>query len=138
MDGNRRWARKVGLASPSLGHKAGAEHVDDVLGWCEALDIRHVTVFVCSTENLERRGEAEVAFLMGLITQTSSPTGWPAPAPAGNSTSPATLSVLPDHHRARPQGGRGRQPGLRHRRSTSPSPSATAGGRRSSTRCANC
>jgi short-chain Z-isoprenyl diphosphate synthase len=69
MDGNRRWARKAGLANPSLGHKAGAEHVDDVLAWCEALGVRHVTVFVCSTENLARRGDAEVAFLMGLIEQ---------------------------------------------------------------------
>lgn len=69
MDGNRRWARQAGLVSPSLGHKAGAEHVDDVLAWCEALGIRHVTVFVCSTENLSRRGDSEVAFLMGLIEQ---------------------------------------------------------------------
>src|SRR3984885_11522775 len=33
MDGNRRWARQTGLASPSLGHKYGAEHVEDVLNW---------------------------------------------------------------------------------------------------------
>ena len=72
MDGNRRWARKAGLANPSLGHKAGAEHVDDVLAWCESLGIGHVTVFVCSTENLERRSEAEVAFLMDLITRVVS------------------------------------------------------------------
>ncbi|MGW5349625.1 polyprenyl diphosphate synthase [Streptomyces sp. NPDC004031] len=69
MDGNRRWARKAGLAGPSLGHKAGAEHVDDVLAWCESLAVRHVTVFVCSTENLARRGEDEVGFLMDLITR---------------------------------------------------------------------
>ncbi|SEO68644.1 isoprenyl transferase [Actinacidiphila rubida] len=69
MDGNRRWARQMGMANPSLGHKFGAEHVDDVLGWCDALDIRHVTVFVCSTENLTRRGDREVAFLMQLIEQ---------------------------------------------------------------------
>ena len=25
MDGNRRWARHMGMASPSLGHKYGAE-----------------------------------------------------------------------------------------------------------------
>lgn len=69
MDGNRRWARQAGLAGPSLGHKAGADHVDDVLGWCEALGIGHVTVFVCSAENLARRSEAEIAFLMGLVEQ---------------------------------------------------------------------
>lgn len=67
MDGNRRWARQAGLASPSLGHKAGAEHVEDVLLWCERAGIKHVTVFVCSAENLQRRDEAEIAFLMNVI-----------------------------------------------------------------------
>jgi short-chain Z-isoprenyl diphosphate synthase len=70
MDGNRRWARQMGMANPSLGHKYGAEHVEKVLSWCEALGVRHVTVFVCSTENLQRRGDAEVTFLMRVIEQT--------------------------------------------------------------------
>ncbi|SOB88929.1 Undecaprenyl pyrophosphate synthetase [Streptomyces sp. 1331.2] len=69
MDGNRRWARQMGMANPSLGHKVGAEHVEEVLSWCEALGIKHVTVFVCSTENLQRRGDTEVAYLMRLIEQ---------------------------------------------------------------------
>ncbi|WP_035791696.1 polyprenyl diphosphate synthase [Kitasatospora mediocidica] len=69
MDGNRRWARQMGLANPSLGHKVGAEHVEEVLSWCEALEIKHITVFLCSTENLQRRGDTEVAFLMQLIEQ---------------------------------------------------------------------
>jgi len=67
MDGNRRWARQMGMASPSLGHKYRAEHVEDVLNWCERAGIRHVTVFVCSAENLQRRGDAEIAFLMHVI-----------------------------------------------------------------------
>lgn len=71
MDGNRRWARQVGLANPSLGHKAGADHVDEVLSWCEALSIRHVTVYVCSTENLTGRNSAEVAFLMQVIEKVA-------------------------------------------------------------------
>jgi short-chain Z-isoprenyl diphosphate synthase len=69
MDGNRRWARQRGMANPSLGHKYGAEHVENVLNWCEKAGIRHVTVFVCSTENLANRGDAEVAFLMQVIEQ---------------------------------------------------------------------
>jgi short-chain Z-isoprenyl diphosphate synthase len=69
MDGNRRWARQMGMANPSLGHRYGAEHVEDVLSWCEAMGIKHITVFVCSTENLERRGDAEVAFLMQVVEQ---------------------------------------------------------------------
>lgn len=67
VDGNRRWARQMGMASPSLGHRYGAEHVDDVLEWCRATGIEHVTVFVCSTENLQRRDDAEVAYLMGVV-----------------------------------------------------------------------
>ncbi len=69
MDGNRRWARRQGMADPSLGHQYGAHHVENVLNWCEKTGIRHVTVFVCSTENLARRGDAEVAFLMQVIEQ---------------------------------------------------------------------
>lgn len=67
MDGNRRWARQMGLANPSLGHQYGADHIEEVLSWCELLGIRHVTVFVCSTENLTGRATAEVAFLMRVM-----------------------------------------------------------------------
>src|SRR3954470_16112027 len=69
MDGNRRWARQMGMANPSLGHKYGAEHAEKVLSWCESVGIKHVTVFLCSTENLQNRGDAEVAFLMRVIEQ---------------------------------------------------------------------
>jgi short-chain Z-isoprenyl diphosphate synthase len=69
MDGNRRWARQRGLASPSLGHKYGAEHVEEVLGWCERAGIRHVTAFMCSAENLAHRDSGEVAFLMQVIEE---------------------------------------------------------------------
>ena len=69
MDGNRRWARKRGMANPGAGHRAGAEHVENVLSWCRSLGITYVTVFVCSAENLVRRDSAEVAYLMGLIEE---------------------------------------------------------------------
>jgi short-chain Z-isoprenyl diphosphate synthase len=94
MDGNRRWARQMGMADPSLGHKYGAEHVEDVLNWCATADIKHVTVFVCSTENIANRDDTEVAYLMQVIEQfvadklTRDPT-WQVHI-AG------TLDVLPD------------------------------------------
>jgi short-chain Z-isoprenyl diphosphate synthase len=69
MDGNRRWARQVGLPDPGLGHRHGARHVDHLLRWCEAAGIGFVSVFVCSTENLVRRDDAEVAFLMRVIEE---------------------------------------------------------------------
>jgi short-chain Z-isoprenyl diphosphate synthase len=69
MDGNRRWARQAGLDDPSLGHRAGAEHVGQVLSWCEAVGIKNVTVFICSTENLRARADAEVAYLMRVTEE---------------------------------------------------------------------
>ncbi|RSM47280.1 di-trans,poly-cis-decaprenylcistransferase [Amycolatopsis balhimycina DSM 5908] len=69
MDGNRRWARQMGMADPSIGHKYGAEHVETVLSWCERAGVKHVTVYLCSTENLARREDAEVSYLMQLIEQ---------------------------------------------------------------------
>jgi short-chain Z-isoprenyl diphosphate synthase len=67
MDGNRRWARQAGLANPSLGHRAGAEHVERVLSWCEAVGIKNITIFICSAENLQHRGNTEVAYLMRMV-----------------------------------------------------------------------
>ncbi|MBO0833909.1 MAG: di-trans,poly-cis-decaprenylcistransferase [Actinobacteria bacterium] len=67
IDGNRRWARDEGLASPSDGHRHGAERIWDALTWCRAAGIDHVTVFVCSAENLARRDDAEVTALMDII-----------------------------------------------------------------------
>ncbi|HET7901352.1 MAG TPA: polyprenyl diphosphate synthase [Candidatus Nanopelagicales bacterium] len=64
MDGNRRWARMQGHANPSVGHRYGAEHVEDVLQWCGDLGIDHVTVWVASADNLAKRSSDEVAFLM--------------------------------------------------------------------------
>jgi short-chain Z-isoprenyl diphosphate synthase len=69
MDGNRRWARQMGMANPSLGHRFGAEHVTPVLGWCARAGVKHVTVYLCSTENLTNRGHAEVAYLMNVIEE---------------------------------------------------------------------
>jgi short-chain Z-isoprenyl diphosphate synthase len=74
MDGNRRWARQAGLANASLGHRYGAEHAIEVLAWCERVAIKHVTVFVCSTENLLRRDPDEVAFLMQVIERLAADT----------------------------------------------------------------
>src|SRR3984885_1687082 len=95
MDGNRRWARQMGLASPRLGHKYGAEHVEDVLKWCERAGIRHVTVFVCSAENLQRRGDAEIAFLMQVIEDVLA-VRLARPAATWQVHIAGTLDVLPD------------------------------------------
>lgn len=67
MDGNRRWARQMGMDNPSIGHRFGAEHVDEVLGWCRELGIDNVTVYVASVDNLRKRDAAEVDYLLDVI-----------------------------------------------------------------------
>jgi short-chain Z-isoprenyl diphosphate synthase len=71
MDGNRRWARHQGLDDLSAGHRHGAEHLGQVLGWCEQLGIEQVTVFVVSIDNLRKRDAGEVDFLMRMAEQKS-------------------------------------------------------------------
>ena len=66
IDGNRRWARQMGFDNPSVGHRYGAEHIEDVLGWCARAGISHVTIFVASADNLSRRKPAEITFLMDV------------------------------------------------------------------------
>ena len=66
LDGNRRYARSIGLMSILEGHRLGAKKLEEVLTWCEELNIRMVSIWILSTENLQRAPE-EVAGLVQLI-----------------------------------------------------------------------
>ena len=65
MDGNRRFARAMGLDTLA-GHDYGAGKARDVLRWCLELGIRHVTLWGFSTDNRARAPE-EVAHLYRLF-----------------------------------------------------------------------
>lgn len=95
IDGNRRWAKAAGLASASDGHRQGAQHIWDALTWCQAAGIRHVTVFVCSAENLARRDDSEVATLMEIIEQVVL-TRISTPDPAWQVHIAGLVDMLPD------------------------------------------
>ena len=56
LDGNRRWARMYGDTA-SDGHRRGADKIRDFLGWCEQADVRVVTLWRLSTDNLNRPAE---------------------------------------------------------------------------------
>jgi len=56
QDGNRRYARKQGAKTPE-GHQAGASTSEQVLNWCEELDISELTLYAFSTENFDRPPE---------------------------------------------------------------------------------
>jgi len=65
MDGNRRFAKQLGLEEGS-GHIKGREKLEEMLDWCLSLDIKILTVYAFSTENFKRDTE-EVQKLMDLF-----------------------------------------------------------------------
>ena len=65
MDGNRRFAREAGIEITE-GHAKGRDTLEELLDWCLELDIRILTVYALSTENLARPKE-EVDALMDLF-----------------------------------------------------------------------
>jgi short-chain Z-isoprenyl diphosphate synthase len=65
LDGNRRWARAVG-ADTAQGHRAGAANIEPLLGWCEEIGVEVVTLWLLSTDNLNRPA-AELEPLLGII-----------------------------------------------------------------------
>ena len=62
LDGNRRWAKAAG-ATKSGGWQAGADKIEEVLGWCDEVGVEVVTLWLLSTDNLGRP-EAEVTPLL--------------------------------------------------------------------------
>ncbi len=59
LDGNRRWAKAVGRDT-AHGHRAGAANIEPLLGWCDDVGIEVVTLWLLSTDNLNRpAGELE-------------------------------------------------------------------------------
>lgn len=69
LDGNRRFARGIGLEA-TLGHQFGVNKLREVLEWCLDLGVRHVTLYVFSTENFSRP-TAEVEALLDLFVRES-------------------------------------------------------------------
>jgi short-chain Z-isoprenyl diphosphate synthase len=66
VDGNRRWARAAGADDVSHGHQAGADHILDLLRWCDEAGVEVVTLWLLSTDNLSRP-PAELNPLLRII-----------------------------------------------------------------------
>jgi short-chain Z-isoprenyl diphosphate synthase len=67
LDGNRRWAKSNYGAKAEEGHKAGAEKIVELLGWCEEADVNIITLWLLSTDNLNRDPE-ELDALLKIIS----------------------------------------------------------------------
>jgi len=67
LDGNRRWASER-LLNPWVGHRYGAEKVEELLKWCLDLDVKSITLYAFSTENFHRH-QQEVDEIMRIAEE---------------------------------------------------------------------
>jgi tritrans,polycis-undecaprenyl-diphosphate synthase [geranylgeranyl-diphosphate specific] len=67
LDGNRRWAINR-LTSRQIGHTMGADTAENVLEWCHEIGIKTITLYVLSTENLERTRD-EINEIFSLLRE---------------------------------------------------------------------
>ncbi len=65
VDGNRRWARAAGAGS-AAGHVAGAENMERLIRWCDEVGVEVVTLWLLSTDNLNRSAD-ELMQLLPII-----------------------------------------------------------------------
>jgi short-chain Z-isoprenyl diphosphate synthase len=66
LDGNRRHAERHGVHNPQAIYLIGAHKLDDVLDWCADLGVPAVTLWVFSTDNLDRPVE-QVSGILAAI-----------------------------------------------------------------------
>lgn len=91
VDGNRRWAKSKTLATES-GHQAGADKILDFLNWCEAAQVKIVTIWLLSTDNFKRSKEeldALLKIISNVVTDLKAKGRW-------NIKVVGALDVLPD------------------------------------------
>ncbi|GAA1137342.1 isoprenyl transferase [Ornithinicoccus hortensis] len=67
LDGNRRWAKARG-ADTAHGHRAGADNIQPLLEWCDEAGVEVVTLWLLSTDNLNRSA-TELEPLLRIIEE---------------------------------------------------------------------
>ena len=65
LDGNRRWAR-LNFLNVSQGHFVGADKAEELLNWIHDIGIRITTLYILSTENLNRN-DGEIDNIYDLL-----------------------------------------------------------------------
>jgi len=65
-DGNRRWAKSAGFRDVSSGHRKGADKIFELLDWCRESGVEVVTLWLLSTDNLNRPA-SELTSLLAII-----------------------------------------------------------------------
>ncbi|MCK4860199.1 MAG: di-trans,poly-cis-decaprenylcistransferase [Candidatus Omnitrophica bacterium] len=65
LDGNRRFAKRL-MKKPWMGHEWGARKVESALNWCKDANVKMLTLYSFSIDNLKRPKE-EFKMLMNLF-----------------------------------------------------------------------
>ena len=65
LDGNRRWGRARGAGAEEA-YQAGADNIENLLAWCDESGVEVVTLWLLSTDNLNRP-EKQLRPLLGII-----------------------------------------------------------------------
>ncbi len=131
LDGNRRWAKAAG-APTRRGHEAGAAKIRELLGWCAETDVEVVTLWMLSTDNLNREPDE----LAQLLTVVENAVRDLAADGRWRVHHVGALDVLPE--RTRRVLREAEETARAAPASSSTSPSGTAAGRRSPTPSARC
>lgn len=71
LDGNRRWAERRPGAKASHGHAAGALKIQEFLSWCDEIGIGYITLYMLSTDNLQKRDSNELSQLLQIIGEVA-------------------------------------------------------------------
>ncbi|MGO1055088.1 MULTISPECIES: isoprenyl transferase [unclassified Crossiella] len=76
LDGNRRWAKEAGFADVNDGHRIGAMKIEQMLGWCREVGVEVVTLWLLSTDNLDRPPEELnplLEIIAGVVDELTEP-----------------------------------------------------------------
>jgi len=68
LDGNRRFAKRL-MLEPHRGHELGREKVEELLDFAIDLDIKEMTFFALSSENLKKRPKVELNYLYKIFRE---------------------------------------------------------------------
>jgi undecaprenyl diphosphate synthase len=68
MDGNGRWAKKIGMPR-AYGHREGIKSINKIVSACSLRQIEELTLFAFSSENWKRPNH-EVKFLLSLFEES--------------------------------------------------------------------
>lgn len=92
LDGNRRWARSTGKSTHG-GYRAGADKISEVLAWSEDVGVEVVTLWMLSTDNLNRPADELEGLLVVIddaVRELAATRRWRVQAVG-------SLELLPEH-----------------------------------------